>query len=53
MIVDLERINELPPETVLDRKRMVHGDVDYLMQAYRDHLECLRADGIALEMHVP
>ena len=44
MIVDLERINKLPPEK--DHTRMVQADVDFLMQAYRDHLECLREDGL-------
>ncbi|KAK3933730.1 hypothetical protein QBC46DRAFT_105089 [Diplogelasinospora grovesii] len=48
MIVDLERINELPPEK--DRARIVQADVDFLMQAYRDHLECLREDGLLLPM---
>ena len=33
MIVDLERVNILPPEK--DRAWIVQGDVDFLMQAYR------------------
>ncbi|KAH7303484.1 hypothetical protein B0I35DRAFT_415148 [Stachybotrys elegans] len=44
MIVDLERINQLPPQK--DPTQMVQADVDFLMQAYRDHLECLREDGL-------
>ena len=46
MIVDLERVNILPPEK--DRAWIVQGDVDFLMQAYRDHLDCLRVDGLLL-----
>lgn len=45
MVVDLERINELSPDK--DHTQMVQADVDFLMQAYRDHLECLREDGFA------
>ncbi|GAB1313025.1 hypothetical protein MFIFM68171_03235 [Madurella fahalii] len=44
MAVDLERINMLPPEK--DHARMVQADVNFLMQEYRDHLECLREDGL-------
>ncbi|KAK5660768.1 hypothetical protein OQA88_12134 [Cercophora sp. LCS_1] len=44
MIVDLERINQLPPQK--DPTQMVQGDVNFLMRAYRDHLECLREDGL-------
>lgn len=44
MIVDLERINELPPEK--DHVQMIQADVDFLMQAYRDHLERLPEDGL-------
>jgi serine/threonine protein kinase len=44
MIVDLERINQLPPQK--DPTQMVQADVDFLMQAYRDHLECLKEDGL-------
>jgi hypothetical protein len=44
MIVDLERINQLPPQR--DPTQMVQADVDFLMQAYRDHLECLQEDGL-------
>ena len=47
MIVDLERINKLPHEK--DRAQIVRADVDFLMQAYRDHLECLREDGWLLD----
>lgn len=48
MIVDLERINNLPPEK--DHMRMVQRDVDFFMQAYRDHLECLREDSLLLPL---
>ena len=44
MVVDPERINELPPQK--DTIRMVQADVDFLMRAYRDHRECLREDGL-------
>ena len=44
MVVDLERVNELSPHK--DRAWIVQADVDFLMQAYRDHLECLREDGL-------
>ncbi|KAL1861754.1 hypothetical protein VTK73DRAFT_6930 [Phialemonium thermophilum] len=43
MVVDLERISELPLNK--DRASMVKGDVDWLMNAYREHLECLKYDG--------
>lgn len=46
MIAHLERINELPPEK--DRAWVVQADVDFLMQAYQDHLDCLREDGLLL-----
>ncbi|KAK4133954.1 hypothetical protein BT67DRAFT_456398 [Trichocladium antarcticum] len=47
MVVDLERVNELPPEP--DRcARLVRNDVRFLMRAYRDHVECLREDGLLL-----
>jgi hypothetical protein len=46
MVVDLERVNELAPDKV--RTWIVEGDIDFLMQAYRDHLECLREDRLLL-----
>jgi hypothetical protein len=39
IVVDLERISQLLPQK--DPTRMLQADVDFLMQAYRDHLECL------------
>jgi hypothetical protein len=46
MVVDLERVNELAPDK--DRAWIVEGDVDFLMRAYRNHLECLREDRLLL-----
>ncbi|KAK3317508.1 hypothetical protein B0T19DRAFT_446474 [Cercophora scortea] len=46
MVVDLERVNVLPPE--MNRAKSVQHDVNFLMRAYRDHLECLRFDGLLL-----
>ncbi|KAK0655312.1 hypothetical protein B0T16DRAFT_498962 [Cercophora newfieldiana] len=44
MVVDLERINLLPSQK--DPIQIVQADVDFLMQAYRDHLKCLQEDGL-------
>lgn len=46
MVVDLERVNEIPPEK--DRDQIVQWDVNSLMRNYRDHLECLQWDGLRL-----
>lgn len=46
MVVDLESVNEIPPEK--NREQIVQCDVNCLMRAYRDHLECLEFDGLLL-----
>ncbi|KAH6631308.1 hypothetical protein F5144DRAFT_214755 [Chaetomium tenue] len=46
MVVDLERVNEIAPEK--DREQIVQWDVNSLMRAYRDDLECLQWDGLRL-----
>lgn len=46
MIVDLESVDIIQPEP--DRAWIVQSDVSFLMQAYRDHLVCLKYDGLLL-----
>jgi len=43
MVVDLERINLIPKES-----SMVEWDIEKLMDDYRDHLKCLKNDGLLL-----
>jgi serine/threonine protein kinase len=46
MVLDLELVNDIPPET--DREEIVQWDVNSLMREYRDHLECLGFDCLLL-----
>ena len=46
MLVDFERVDtELPKE---DRAEYVGYDVAHLMRRYRNHLQCLKSDGLLL-----
>jgi hypothetical protein len=46
MLVDFERVDtELPKE---DRAEYVGYDVAHLMRRYRNHLQCLKPDGLLL-----
>lgn len=46
MVVDLERVIESPSKEELER--MVRHNFNWLISAYRDHLDCLRHDGLLL-----
>lgn len=45
MVVDLERLNQLGREDAIAH---MMWDVDSLVEAYRDHLICLKSDGLLI-----